>query len=93
MGLSIILGSSAKLILHALHKNTLPFINDGEHVDVPEISTGMSIGVIAVVLLITTGRQPSSARGGGGKPPPVKWLVRRPDVDDLVQSTDVISPG
>ena len=55
VGLSIILGFiGVKLILHALHKNTLPFINDGEHVDVPEISTGMSIGVIAVVLLITT---------------------------------------
>ena len=55
VGLSIILGFiGVKLILHALHKNTLPFINNGDHVDVPEISTGMSIGVIAVVLLITT---------------------------------------
>ena len=55
VGLSIILGFiGVKLILHALHKNTLPFINDGNYVEVPEISTGMSIGVIAVVLLITT---------------------------------------
>lgn len=55
VGLSIILGFiGVKLILHALHKNTLPFINNGEYVDVPEISTGMSIGVIGVVLLITT---------------------------------------
>ena len=54
-GLAIILGFiGVKLILHALHKNTLPFINGGEHVEVPEISTGMSIGVIAAVLLITT---------------------------------------
>jgi tellurite resistance protein TerC len=55
VGLSIILGFiGVKLILHALHKNTLPFINNGNYVDVPEISTGMSISVIAVVLLITT---------------------------------------
>ena len=54
-GLSIILGFiGVKLILHALHKNTLSFINDGKHIEVPEISTGMSIGVIGVVLLITT---------------------------------------
>ncbi len=54
-GLSVILGFiGVKLILHALHKNTLPFLNGGRHVDVPEITTGMSIGVIAVVLLITT---------------------------------------
>jgi len=55
VGLSIILGFiGIKLILHALHKNTLSFINNGEYVDVPEISTGMSIGVIGAVLLITT---------------------------------------
>lgn len=54
-GLAIILGFiGVKLVLHALHENTLPFINNGEHVEVPEISTGMSIGVIAVVLFITT---------------------------------------
>jgi tellurite resistance protein TerC len=54
-GLSIILGFiGIKLMLHALKKNTLPFINDGNYVDVPEISTGMSMSVIGVVLLITT---------------------------------------
>ena len=54
-GLAIILGFiGVKLILHALHKNTLPFINGGSYVDVPEISTAMSISVIGVVLLITT---------------------------------------
>jgi tellurite resistance protein TerC len=54
-GLAIILGFiGIKLVLHALHKNTLPFINDGRYVDVPEISTGLSISVIAAVLLVTT---------------------------------------
>ncbi|MCE9516200.1 MAG: TerC family protein [Mycobacterium sp.] len=55
VGLSIILGFiGLKLMLHALHKNTLPFINGGQYVDVPEISTALSISVIGVVLLITT---------------------------------------
>jgi tellurite resistance protein TerC len=55
-GLAIILGFiGVKLILHALHKNALPFINNGNYVDVPAISTLMSISVIgAVLLLITT---------------------------------------
>ena len=54
-GLSIILGFiGIKLILHALQKNTLGFINNGSYVNVPEISTATSISVIMVVLLITT---------------------------------------
>jgi len=69
VGLSIILGFiGVKLILHALHKNTLSFINGGEHVDVPEISTGMSIGVIAVVLLITTVASLIRTRGRSAAP-------------------------
>ncbi|GGH96485.1 TerC family protein [Arthrobacter liuii] len=53
-GLAVILGFiGVKLILHALHENTLPFINDGEHVSVVEVSTGVSLGVILGVLLVT----------------------------------------
>jgi tellurite resistance protein TerC len=55
VGLSLILGFiGVKLMLHALHKNTLPFINGGNYVDVPEISTAMSISVIATLLFVTT---------------------------------------
>ncbi|SDC99947.1 TerC family protein [Rhodococcus tukisamuensis] len=54
-GLSIILAFiGVKLVLHALHENTLPFINGGEHVAVPEISTGTSLLVILGVLIVTT---------------------------------------
>lgn len=42
-----------KLILHALHENNLPFINNGEHVEVFEIGTGLSLSVIIGVLAIT----------------------------------------
>ena len=54
-GLSVILAFiGVKLVLHALHENTLPFINGGEHVSVPEISTMLSLGVIIGVLVVTT---------------------------------------
>ena len=43
-----------KLILHALHENELPFINGGNPVPVPEISTWMSLGFIVVAMLIAT---------------------------------------
>jgi tellurite resistance protein TerC len=66
-GLAIILGFiGVKLILHALHKNTLPFINGGNYVNVPEISTAMSISVIGVVLLITTVASLIRTRGRAG---------------------------
>jgi tellurite resistance protein TerC len=53
-GLATILGFiGVKLILHALHENNMPFINDGEHVEVIEISTGLSLSVIIGVLLVT----------------------------------------
>jgi tellurite resistance protein TerC len=63
-GLSLILAFiGVKLVLHALHENSLPFINGGQHVAVPVISTGTSIGVIGVVLLITTVTSLAKTRG------------------------------
>jgi tellurite resistance protein TerC len=53
-GLAAILAFiGVKLILHALHENNVPFINGGEHVEVAEISTGLSLAVIVSVLVIT----------------------------------------
>jgi tellurite resistance protein TerC len=54
-GLAVILCFiGVKLFLHALHENQVPFINGGKHVDVPEIPTLFSLGVIVVTLIITT---------------------------------------
>ncbi|MGW0042618.1 TerC family protein [Rhodococcus sp. NPDC003348] len=54
-GLSIILAFiGVKLVLHALHENTLPFINGGEHVSVPEVSIAFSLIFIVGVLIVTT---------------------------------------
>jgi len=53
-GLAAILGFiGVKLILHALHENRLPFINNGQPVEVVEISTGLSLTVILGVLVVT----------------------------------------
>jgi tellurite resistance protein TerC len=53
-GLAVLLAFiGVKLVLHALHENELAFINGGHHVDVPEISTGVSLSVIVGTLLVT----------------------------------------
>lgn len=53
-GLAAILAFiGVKLILHALHENNLPFINQGEPVHVIEISTDTSLTVIVGILIIT----------------------------------------
>ncbi|MCP2169364.1 TerC family protein [Goodfellowiella coeruleoviolacea] len=55
IGLSVILGFiGVKLILEALHSNSLPFINGGQGLHVPTISIGLSLSVIVVVLAVTT---------------------------------------
>jgi TerC family integral membrane protein len=55
-GLAVILGFiGAKLVVHALHTNELPFLAGGEHITaIPEIPTWLSLAVILVTLLVTT---------------------------------------
>ncbi|MCW2631725.1 MAG: putative rane protein [Pseudonocardia sp.] len=54
-GLSIILAFiGAKLVLEALHENSLPFLNGGQPIPVPTVGIGLSLGVIVGVLGITT---------------------------------------
>jgi tellurite resistance protein TerC len=54
-GLGIILAFiGVKLVLEALHANTLPFVNGGRPVDVPMIGIELSLIVIVAVLLVTT---------------------------------------
>ncbi|SSC21922.1 Integral membrane protein TerC, riboswitch-linked, partial [Klenkia terrae] len=55
-GLAIILGFiGVKLILEAVHDNSLPFFNDGQPIEsVPEIPTWLSLAVILGVLLVVT---------------------------------------
>ncbi|HEU5475209.1 MAG TPA: TerC family protein [Actinophytocola sp.] len=54
VGLAVILGFiGVKMVLEALHTNSLPFINGGEPVPVPTVNIGMSLSVIIGVLVIT----------------------------------------
>jgi TerC family integral membrane protein len=63
-GLAVILAFiGVKLILHALHENNIPVINDGHPVKVVEISTGLSLSVILGVLVVTVVASLTSARG------------------------------
>jgi tellurite resistance protein TerC len=55
-GLAVILGFiGAKLVIHALHTNELPFLNGGEHITaIPEVPTWLSLVVILATLVVTT---------------------------------------
>jgi tellurite resistance protein TerC len=75
IGLAIILGFiGVKLILHAMHENTMPFLNGGQPIEwAPDIGITLSLGVIAVTILVTTvasilrtrGRSARSGVGSG----------------------------
>lgn len=82
-GLAAILGFiGVKLTLHALHENDLSFINSGEPLGVPEVSTGVSLSVIIGVLIATTlaslagssGRAPTESNAAPYEDPPVEGL-------------------
>ena len=61
----ILLFIGVKLILHALRENDLPFINGGKHIDVPEISTLVSLAVIAATLAVAAAASVYATRGDG----------------------------
>jgi tellurite resistance protein TerC len=64
-GLAFLLGFiGVKLILHALHENELPFINEGRHVEwAPDIPIWLSLTVIIGTLVVTTFASLIGARG------------------------------
>jgi tellurite resistance protein TerC len=54
VGLAVILGFiGLKMVLEALHSNSLPFINGGAGLPVPTINIGLSLTVIVGVLSLT----------------------------------------
>ncbi|MGY1591338.1 TerC family protein [Geodermatophilus sp. SYSU D00708] len=56
LGLAVILAFiGVKLVMEALHENTVPFINGGEHIEaVPTIPIWLSLSIILGVLAIAT---------------------------------------
>jgi tellurite resistance protein TerC len=93
MGLAVILAFiGVKLILEAIHDNSLPFINGGEHIEaVPAIPIWLSLTVILGVLVIATvasllktrGEMPAAERPaappGDATPPAVASDVPGPE--------------
>src|SRR5690606_21597061 len=66
-GLAFSLGFiGVKLFLHALHENNVPFINDGEPVNVAEVSTPLSLVGILATLTVTTGASLVTPGGKAG---------------------------
>ena len=68
-GLAVILAFiGVKLVFEALRTNTLSFINGGEPIHLPEISTWMSLAVILTTLVVAAGASlwaTRSQRGNG----------------------------
>jgi tellurite resistance protein TerC len=65
----LLLFIGVKLVLHAMHENTLPFVNGGEHVSwAPDIPIWVSLVVIVATLAVTTVASLASDRSRSGTP-------------------------
>jgi tellurite resistance protein TerC len=82
-GLALLLGFiGVKLVLHAMHENTLPFVNGGEHIAwAPDISILVSLGVIVGVLAVTTVASLIASRRGVEVSSPLAAAMRSDDPD------------
>jgi tellurite resistance protein TerC len=65
----LLLFIGVKLVLHAMHENTLPFVNGGERVSwAPDIPIWVSLAVIVATLALTTVASLASDRFRSGTP-------------------------
>jgi tellurite resistance protein TerC len=65
----LLLFIGVKLVLHAMHENTLPFVNGGEHISwAPDIPIWVSLVVIVATLAVTTVASLASDRLRSGGP-------------------------
>jgi tellurite resistance protein TerC len=84
-GLSLVLAFiGAKLVLEALHSNTLPFLNHGESIHwAPEIPTAVSLGVVVGIIMITALTSMISERRRAAREHRTPTVVDHPrDLDD-----------
>jgi tellurite resistance protein TerC len=86
LGLAVVLAFiGVKLVLEALHENTLPFINGGEHIDaIPTIPIWLSLTIILGVLTIATVASLLKTRG---QPAGQQDPVVEPEVADRIPSS------
>jgi TerC family integral membrane protein len=61
----VLLFIGIKLVLQALRENDLSFVNGGRPVNVPEVSTSLTLAVIVVTLAITAAASLYKTRGRG----------------------------
>lgn len=93
-GLAVILGFiGVKLVLHALHENTLAFINGGRGVEsAPDIGIPVSLGVIAGTLVVTVVasllRSRADARAAAARSAPVPTADTGPEGIDVPDGDD-----
>lgn len=86
-GLAVILAFiGVKLVLEALHENSLPFINGGEPLPVPTIGIAVSLSVIIGVLAVTTVASLIKAR----RDPGVVHLPGEPQPTDAAPTTNAV---
>lgn len=85
-GLGAILGFiGVKLVLHALHENELGFVNGGQSVHVPEISTvGSLLFIVGVLALAVIASVIKTKRDEAQGALPAKWN-REYDDDDIAE--------
>ena len=86
LGLAVILAFiGVKLVMEALHENTLPFINGGEHIEsVPTIPIWLSLTIILGVILIATVASLIKTRG---------QFVAPEETTEAADSTTAVGPA
>jgi tellurite resistance protein TerC len=87
LGLAVILAFiGVKLVMEALHDNTLPFINDGEHIEsVPTIPIWLSLTIILGVILIATVASLIKTRG--------QFSTEAAETAEVADSTSAVGPA
>jgi tellurite resistance protein TerC len=87
LGLAVILAFiGVKLVLEALHENSLPFINGGEHLaGVPTVPIWLSLTIILGVLVVATVASLVKTRGQF-RPGPAAEVAATEEPDDAVES-------
>ena len=64
-GIALVLAFiGVKLVLEALHSNTLPFLNSGEPFDIPELPTWLSLLVVVGILGVSAATSMMAGRDG-----------------------------
>jgi TerC family integral membrane protein len=87
LGLAVILAFiGVKLVMEALHENTLPFINGGEHIEsVPTIPIWLSLSIILGVILIATVASLIKTRG--------QFSTEAAETAEVADSTAAVGPA